>query len=291
MAVDTGGANPRTLTATTIAAGNVTEVGGDISATFNLSGFIEQNEAVRLTLTAGLIQDSSITPDTTGASTAGVTLTNNSTFVGLAPLADLKAYIGETGTSNDLELARLLRVAASRIEGACGKEPGDFLSQTFTETLNPTGDPSVYLKNGPVSSVTSVTRIFNDGSTEAVASTDYRFDPKTGEVRLIVDEDAQWLYGSRHYQADDWILRSRGFAKGFRSVQVVYVAGYTPTTMPYDLQQAAIEIARELWATRKLNPGLNSESLPDYSYSAATQTERSDTFKNLIQRYRCMVWS
>lgn len=286
LVVDTGGPNSRTVTATTI-HGAFAQVSTDLQATFNLSGFIEDDEDVRLTLTAGLVIDSSITPDETGGTTS-TTITNNSTFVGLAPLSELKSYLGITSSSDDAELTRLMRAAASRIEGECGRPIGGFLSKSRTELLNPTGDPSIFIRNTPVTSITSVKRIAPDGTTTTIDADDYRFDPVTGEIRLIVDEDASWYTGD--IRAVDWrLLKGRGFWEGFRSVEVVSVGGYTPATMPRDLQQAAIEVAKDLWLMRKMNPTLQSESLADYSYSTKTQTERSEWYQTLVNRYRCPV--
>lgn len=275
LLVDEDGPNERTITGTNL-NGSVTKVSTDLSATFNLSGFIEAGESVTITLTASLITDAS--GDVTGAASAGTSITNSSAFVRLASRDDLKTYLGVSGTDDDDALARYLKVAANLIERAFGRKKGEFLSQTVTETLDGKGSPKLYLSRWPITSITSVKRVLSDGTTSTINSSDYRFESETGELELINDDDLYYFGPVTLSSPDRRVFGRPEFGRGFRNVEVVYVGGYTPPTMDECLQQAAIEIAGWLYRRQGVDTRMQSESLGDYSYTAGDLEKVSGSF-------------
>lgn len=287
LAVDTGGPKARTITGSTI-NGATSIVGSDLSASFNLSGYIEYGETVSLTLTAGLFADSTITPDTSGG-TSGTAITNSSTFVGLASLTNLKLYLGVTGSSNDTELIRYLQVATSVIERHCGRGPGKFLSQTHTEALDGKGSRKIQVRNTPITSITSINRVLSDGSLETIDSGNYRFESETGEIELIGDDDQYYYAAETNPFLGRRVFGTPEFSRGFRNVQVVHVGGYTPATLPPALSQAAIEIAAYLFRRQGRDTTMGSESLGDYSYSIADPESVSASLKMWRNAVGCVV--
>lgn len=290
LRVDQGGPNDRTLTAVT-QSGAPTVVSTDLRATFNISGFIEKDETVKVTITAGLISDSSVTPDETGATTSTV-ITNSSTFVGLAPLNELKRFlnIDTSTTTYDTQLTTYLRVATNLLERCLGRDPGKFLSQSITETLDGKGSEKLQLRNWPVTAISSVKRVLSDGSTETVASTDYRYEQNTGELELIGDSDDYYYnWPSGNPFVGRRVFPRPRFAEGFRNVQVTYTGGYTPATMPPALQWAAIEVAAHLYRRQGRDTSMSSESLGDYSYTAADPMKVSEAFRAYCNSVGCVV--
>jgi hypothetical protein len=87
------------------------------------------------------------------------------------------------------------------------------------------------------------------------------------------------------YMIDD----ARGIIYGptltqYRSFFVDYEGGYG--TIPYDLQQATIEMASRLLNSRKRDPSLQSESLGGYSYSLRSVSDLDSSTKLVLDSYR-----
>ena len=82
--------------------------------------------------------------------------------------------------------------------------------------------------------------------------------------------DAGILYGS-------WLSQ-------YQSVLVRYTAGYS--TIPFDVQEATMMIASRIYNGRKRDPGLSSESLGGYSYSARGSIDIDAEAKEILRPYR-----
>lgn len=72
--------------------------------------------------------------------------------------------------------------------------------------------------------------------------------------------------------------------KRYQGFLVDYTGGYG--TIPYDLQQATIDIAARLFHSRKRDPSLASESLGGYSYSMRSVSEVDASTKVILDSYR-----
>jgi hypothetical protein len=72
--------------------------------------------------------------------------------------------------------------------------------------------------------------------------------------------------------------------KQYKSLLVDYTGGYGE--IPFDLQQAAIELTARSYRGRLRDPGLSSESLGGYSYSARSVSELDASTKSILDSYR-----
>ena len=63
-------------------------------------------------------------------------------------------------------------------------------------------------------------------------------------------------------------IHGSGFMSGFRNIYLEYNAGYVTT--PPALKHLCHELIRRLWYDSRRDPGLKSETLGDYSWTAAT---------------------
>lgn len=135
----------------------------------------------------------------------------------LCALADVKNYLGITATSMDATLTALIGSVSAAIEQFCNRV---FAAQVYSETYNGNGNYRLYLRQGPVTAVSSVI-IDTLGVPAAPTATTY------GHV------------------FDDAILYIRPggcpaqFNKGVQNISVSYIAGYAST--PADVNQACVE--------------------------------------------------
>jgi len=70
----------------------------------------------------------------------------------------------------------------------------------------------------------------------------------------------------------------------YQGILIDYTGGFD--TVPYDIQQATIEMATRLYRGRKRDPGLASESLGGYSYSTRSASEVDASTKMILDGYR-----
>lgn len=70
----------------------------------------------------------------------------------------------------------------------------------------------------------------------------------------------------------------------YQGILVDYTGGFD--AVPYDIQQATIEMATRLYRGRKRDPGLASESLGGYSYSTRSVSEVDASTKMILDGYR-----
>ena len=144
----------------------------------------------------------------------------------LCQLADVKTFLGITTTATDTVLQSLITNVSATIESFCNRV---FAQATYTDTRNGTGKDRLFLANGPVMSVASVTV---DGFT---------IPPAPNSIS----------YG---FVADDLMLYIRPggtpsvFNKGVQNCTVVYTAGYA--VIPPDVAQVCIEIVAFHFAKR-----------------------------------------
>jgi len=165
----------------------------------------------------------------------------------LAILADVKNYLGETGSDHDALLEALIDRVSEAVETYCGRR---FKQETVTEYHDGRGRSRLALRRRPVASVTSLhddlDRAYTDE--EIVDPDDYTFYPDEG----IVELDAGV------------------FQDGLRNVKVVYVAGYA--TVPADLAHAAIVwVAAIFHRAQQGGDGFAQERVE--AYSARFETE------------------
>jgi len=137
-----------------------------------------------------------------------------------ATLADLKAHLNVTSTSQDAELVRFLDAAVGTVENIVGP----LASRSVTEIHERASDVIV-LRQRPVQSVTSVAPYGWAGAGVPVVATTYRLDGPTGLLYLQYATSAP--------------------------VQVTYVAGYA--TVPEAISTAVLVVAGRLYETQRGN--------------------------------------
>jgi len=172
---------------------------------------------------------------------------------------------------SDAIVTTLIASAQDAIERWCGRK---FDQATYTQVTSGDLGPALLLPNRPITSVTSVTIIDDDGDTEVVDSSAYRFDPDTGVLsfidarygRLYLDE-----YGTRN--PTTWGFVS-AFPDRFRNVSTIYVGGYLAAAMPPSLVQLVNEMVGSMITdgvgTSGVNHNVQSETLGSYSYTLAS---------------------
>lgn len=208
---------------------------------------------------------------------------------------EFKVWRGISGTDYDALLAVLIPGAQANVETWTGRT---FDTATFTEYYDGNGSEILLLKNPPIASITSIAYCDSAGTaTSTFTSTDYAFDPDTGEVRL---------FNARRGVAsfDDFGLIVSGgpgvypnFSEGFRNVKVVYVGGYgsnpAAETMDLGLKQAMYEYVNELFNAVKDGSGdssqFASERLGDYQYTRGTPEDIERRFRSRFTAFRRSV--
>ncbi len=152
----------------------------------------------------------------------------------LTSLANLKESLGITDASKDTYLNNLIARATQTIERHVGRE---LVSATYTE-YHDGGNRSLLLRRGPIQSVTSVNLVTYD---TAGAET---LDAQTaGSYFAYGKNDENWrLRGRLEWNTGRWSF-------GQRLWKVIYVAGFS--TVPFDLEQACIEVATWFYNQRK----------------------------------------
>lgn len=186
---------------------------------------------------------------------------------------EYKTHANISGTAEDTRITHWLLVAQSLVEQTIDRELD---SATFTEYYSGSGTGIIQLRNYPVTSITSV-KPYSAASVagSALASTTYKCDLATGELRLTPEAFGYWAYSDLHAPVGgdtDWTeFDGSTFDNEFRNVQVVYVAGYTAPNAPYSYKLAIWQVIDLLRATGGADPSMKSESIGAYSYTTSDQ--------------------
>ena len=88
------------------------------------------------------------------------------------------------------------------------------------------------------------------------------------------------------------IHRASGWSEAWNNIYVNYTAGYA--VIPDDLEQIAIEVTKELFNKRKIQSGLKSEKIGNYSYTAFdNQSDKSPVMDRAddLAKYRRVVYA
>jgi uncharacterized phiE125 gp8 family phage protein len=181
-----------------------------------------------------------------------------------ATLADLKVYLGITGTDSDSLLTTMLEAATKSMQNLIGRS---IFSATYTEKFQSRKHDitEVQLKEFPITSITSIT----DGDGNMLDESDYELYEEEG---CIVFSD---------YYTDGLSLTA------YKELTVVYVAGYA--TVPADIEMACMDYAKQMYLDRDENPSLSGERLGDYSYTklaAKAGQVQSTAFLSAIMAYK-----
>lgn len=149
---------------------------------------------------------------------------------------------------DDALLTVLLDAASTIVERYCNRK---FLSTAYTETRSGNGMRFLLVNNPPMTAFTNIAVVDDDGTSTDYASTNFRYNEE-GLIRPDPEGDLE------------------RFPLGFQNLVVTYTGGFA--TIPEDVQEAVIQVAVALAATRGLlsagtDPSMKSETLGDYSYT------------------------
>ena len=179
--------------------------------------------------------------------------------VDLCTLADLKAWLNVTNTTDDVLLQSLLTRVSATMQNWMNRT---IPSAPYTETRDGNGSDSMVMVNKPITAVTSV----QIGSLLIPAS------PDGIQPGFVFGEWGVYLLGYR-------------FTQGRRNVKVIYTAGYATT--PVDLAQACIEQTAYQYRAKshigQTGTGMGPEhiSFTDRDFTPGTKT--------LMQQYKSVV--
>jgi len=179
----------------------------------------------------------------------------------LTTLARVKTLLNISGSTYDTLLEDIINAVTDAIENQCSRR---FAETTHTEEqIDGTGKPSLFVKFYPITIFTKLEVRTGKTTWVEVDSDDYRINSDTGELQLTGDT-----------------------REGFRNYRATYDAGFT--TIPYDLDMAAAQMAAHEFNTRGQGGGqIESESLGDYTVSYRKGTDESDKFiDGVIEKYK-----
>ncbi len=161
----------------------------------------------------------------------------------LTTLSVVKAEIGITTTDLDTVLTRFINLASAQIVSYCDR---DFALTTIDETIPAKGGNRIVLSRFPVTSITSVKYL------GVAVDTDYYFlsHPEAGFLDYI--STGSWEYTSGSY---DYTVR---YQYGY------ILPSFTTGTrnLPYDVEQACIELVKQAYFARDKDPSVAKEIVP-----------------------------
>lgn len=170
----------------------------------------------------------------------------------LTTVANVKQYLGISGSSEDALLSRLVDWATDLIHSYCGRI---FPEAGYDEYYDGDGTDGLLANQYPISTVTTL------------------------EVNgLQKDASAYTLYE----QLGLLRLKSGVFPRGKKNIRLQYTAGYA--TIPNDLEQAAIELVAMKYYDRGRDR-LGIEKRDDTTYAAHLPGEIREIL-DLYRRYR-----
>lgn len=187
----------------------------------------------------------------------------------LTTLTKVKAYLGISGTSQDTLLSSLITSVSAGIESFCGRT---FASTSHTEYYDGDNKDKIFLRNYPVTSLTSVK--YQGGTWDNITWFDY---PSSGY--LLTAEYARLSFAGALPCITNYL-------------QIIYTAGYlidfdnegTGThTLPYDLTQIVTELVSTNYNTRS-SGGINTMSTEGQSITFSTQSITKD-YQTRLARY------
>lgn len=201
--------------------------------------------------------------------------------------SDWKTYKGISATTYDAQLAVVIPAAQSAVEQWCGRV---FDTATFTEKHNGNGWHRIVVKNAPITTLTSVTVVGPDGTSETVDSTTYTYEAETGIIGFQPASEGVLSVDEWGEPGNDGVWDvSPKFSDGFQNISVVYVGGYSSGTMPAGLKLAMYQYVDVLMAQAVAGVGtgaFKSERLGDYNYERMTGEESEALMVRLFGPWR-----
>ncbi len=164
----------------------------------------------------------------------------------LITLAELKVFLGISGTTYDALLRQLITAASYTFIKYCEKT--SFKLSTYSGTImNGTGQRYLIFPDWPVTSITRVITGYNDYVPTTFAGSQFDLEGATGEARFKPTA----TFAGR-------------IPGGFQNISTTYIAGLS--TIPADLKLACKLFCKRLYQQTTVNTSLKSETIGDYKY-------------------------
>jgi hypothetical protein len=177
----------------------------------------------------------------------------------LTVLANVKAWLGITATTDDATLTRLISAASTLVQNYLNRT---IAATEYEETHNGNGRQILMLSNAPIVSVQSLMI-----GTAAIAA----FASSGNNTGYWFDQNGSGLH-----------LAGYCFEHGIQNVNIAYTAGYATT--PLDIEQATIELIalryRERDRIGQISKGLAGET------TTFTQADMTQSIKTQLAPYR-----
>lgn len=201
----------------------------------------------------------------------------------LTTTAAYKTHAGISGSGLDSVLAQALSMAEATLRRMCGRDLSNgFESASRTEYVDGTDSDTVQLAEWPVTTMTSVHIVDDDGGLEEI--TDYRVNTKTGVLTYL------GAVRGRGVAMTPGIVDSVRFGvapcwpSGTQNVKVVYTGGYS--SIPGDIVYAVHRLMDFAMAARGKGAGFQSESIGGYSYSMQAAGESDAAVSSIVYAFR-----
>lgn len=188
----------------------------------------------------------------------------------LTTLEKAKTYLGISSVTQDTLISSLITSVSAEVESFCGRK---FESDTYTEYFDTDGETKIFLKNYPVTSLTSVK--YQNGTWNDITWLDY-----INSSYLLTELIGKISFDGRLPKAEKYL-------------QIVYVGGYLidwdnetdplQHTLPADLTQAVNEIVASKY-NLKSSQGISNMSTEGQSITFSTTSSTKDMM-NKLSRY------
>jgi len=203
----------------------------------------------------------------------------------LTTVSAYKTYAGITGSGSDAVLAVLLSQASAVLRRMTGRDLSNgFESASRTEYYDGKDAETIQLREWPVTSITSVKYVNDDGSTETIGSTEYRVNTLTGVLSMLGSVRGRFIVNATGGLNSPEFGVSPRFDAGFQNVQVVYTGGYS--SIPADLELAVFRLMDVGYSQRGRDSSKQSESIGDYSYTMYAAAETDAAISGIVQTFR-----
>jgi uncharacterized phiE125 gp8 family phage protein len=174
-------------------------------------------------------------------------------------LAEYKVFTGISGTGDDAALTVMIALAQDLAEKHCGRL---FDSSARTQVYDGMGTKVLQVNAYPITAVSSITVEDAEGDVYwTLATTEYKIDANAGIITLTpkngptIDGDDSYWWGASTFPSDA------------QNINIVYTGGYT--TAPDSLKYAVWMITNYLFANRRADTAVASESIGHYSVTYA----------------------
>jgi len=157
----------------------------------------------------------------------------------LTSVSNVKSFLDISNTSDDTLIQNIIYRVTDQIQSYCRR---DFFSTEYTEYYDGDGSKTLIVNQFPITAIDS---IYDDidyqwGSDDEISSDDIIFNANSNDSKSgIINLDTDY------------------FSIGKQNIKITYTAGYS--TIPYDIEKAAILLSAIEYFTGKTFMNANSE--------------------------------